>query len=151
MIDLSPKDNFYPLKENSYSALKTVILPLIGFMLLMIVISLLLFNQISNSQQSMLKWVNICIIIVSFLLFIPGIFSLILTIGLIIVLSKSKKPLHSRLRIIRDFVDKTSRLLTSTTALILKPVFFLESAIAFLHRPKNKYLFSGGADEYKKR
>lgn len=137
MSDLSPKNNHFSPKEKSNSALKMVILPLIGFMLLVIIIAVLLFNQISNSQESMLNWVNISIIIASLLLFIPGIFFLILILGLITVLIKSRKPLHSRLQIIQDHVFKTSKILTSIAKIILKPVFFLESTLAILHRPKN--------------
>ena len=137
MSDLSPKNNHFSPKEKSNSALKMVILPLIGFMLLVIIIAVLLFNQISNSQESMLNWVNISIIIASLLLFIPGIFFLILILGLITVLIKSRKPLHSRLQIIQDHVFKTSKILTSIAKIILKPVLFLESTLAILHRPKN--------------
>jgi hypothetical protein len=135
MIDLSPKNITLSPKEKKQSALKMVILPLIGFILLVIIFAVFLLFQVSKNQQSILNWANISIIILSFLLIIPGSLFLTLTIGIIILLLKSKKPLQSRLQVIQGFVNKSCKIITDLTVLILKPVFFLESAFAIFHRP----------------
>lgn len=131
------QNNNHPINtENPISALKKIILPLFGFILLVIIIAVLIFNQISTGQQSLLNWVNISISIVSLLLFIPGLFLLIIIIGLIAVMNKSRQPLYSGLRKIQQYVFKTSKILTNIVNIILKPIIFFESALIFFRRPK---------------
>ena len=136
MIETLPKNNRPINRENPFSALKKIILPLFGFIFIVIITAVLLFSQISTGQQSLLNWVNISIIIVSLLLFIPCLFLLILILGLIMVINKSWQPLHFGLRKTQQFAFNTSKILTHIANIILKPIIFLESAIIFLHRPR---------------
>ena len=136
MIETLPKNNRPINRENRFSALKIIILPLFGFIFIVIITAVLLFSQISTGQQSLLNWVNISIIIVSLLLFIPGLLLLILILGLITVMNKSRQSLFSGLRKIQQYVFKTSKILTNIVNIILKPIFFLESALIFFRRPK---------------
>jgi len=136
MIETLPKNNRPINRENPFSALKKIILPLFGFIFIVIIIAVLLFSQISTGQQSLLNWVNISIIIVSLLLFIPCLFLLILILGLIMVINKSWQPLLFGLRKTQQFAFNTSKILTNIANIILKPIIFLESAMIFLHRPR---------------
>ncbi len=86
MIETRLNNNSYLKKENPNSGLKVIILPLIGFILLIAITAALLFGQISGNQESLLNWVNISIIVISLLLFIPGLFLLIVILGLFMIL-----------------------------------------------------------------
>lgn len=131
------QNNNHPINiENLISALKKIILPLFGFIFIVIITAVLIFSQISTGQQSLLNWVNISISIISLLLFIPGLFLLILILGLITVMNKSRQPLYSGLRKIQQYVFKTSKILTNIVNIILKPIFFFESALIFFRKPK---------------
>ena len=136
MVESLPKNNRSINKENPFSALKIVILPLFGFIIIVIITAILLFSQISTGQQSMLNWVNISIIIVSLMLFIPGLFLFILFLGLIMVTNKFLPPLHFGLQKIQQFASNTSKIITKIANIILKPLIFLESAMIFLNRPR---------------
>ena len=136
MTETRLNNNSYSKKENPNSGLKVIILPLIGFILLVAIAAALLFGQISGNQHSLLNWVNISIIIISLLLFIPGLFLLILILGLFMVLYKTQQPMQSGLRSINQFVLNASKILTKIAELILKPIFFLESIGVFINKHK---------------
>jgi len=138
MIETYTKNNHPSHQENQNSGLKMVIFPLIGFILLAIITAILLFPKISSGQQSLSNWVNISIIFVSLLLFIPGLLFLIIIFGLIKIINKSRPPIYSGLRKARQFVFTASNILTNVATVFLKPIFFLESALVILHRPKHK-------------
>jgi hypothetical protein len=137
MINSIEKNNHPTQKENQKSALKMVILPLIGLILLVFIISMLIFRQISINQQSSLNWVNISLIIISIFLFIPGIFLLVLILGLIIVINKSRQPIQSGFWKLRYYVFISSKILVNITKILLKPFVYLESALSFFYKQKN--------------
>jgi hypothetical protein len=132
MIETSPKNNNPEVFKNPISALKIIILPLCGFIFIVISIAVLIFSQISAGQQSILNWVNICISIISLLFLFPGLFFFILILGLIAVLNKSRRPLYSGLRKTQQYTFKTSKMLTHLLNMILKPVFFLNQLKIFI-------------------
>ncbi len=136
MINKYEKNNSPSQKENQKSAIKMVILPLIGFILLVIIIFILILKHISVDQQSTLNWLNISIITISVFLFIPGIFLLVLIFGLIKAIDKSRQPLQAGLWELRHYLFIISKILVDITKMIVKPFIYLESALSFFHRPK---------------
>jgi len=136
MIETLPKNSQPTNRDNRFSALKIIILPLFVFICIIIITVGLLFSQISTGQQSLLNWMNISIIIVSLLLFIPYLFLLALILGLIAVMNKTQKLLYSGLQKIQKYIFRTSKILTNIVRMILKPIYFFESALIFFRRPK---------------
>jgi hypothetical protein len=136
MINKYEKNNSPSQKEYQKSAVKMVILPLIGFILLVIIIFILILKQISIDQQSTLNWLNISIITISVFLFIPGIFLLVLILGSIKVIVKSRQPIQAGFWKLRHYIFIISKILVDITKMIVKPFIYLESALSFFHRPR---------------
>lgn len=136
MIETLPNNNQLLNSKNRYSALKMVVFPLIGLIFIVIIFAVLLFNQISSDQQPLLNWVNISIIITSVLLFVPGLFLLLLILGSILVMKKSRQPLYSGLLKVQKLVSKITKIFINILNLILKPIILLESALIFFRKPK---------------
>jgi hypothetical protein len=136
MINKYEKNNSPSQKENQKSAIKMVILPLIGFIFLVIIIFILIFKQISVYQQSTLNWLNISIITISVFLFIPGIFLLVLILGSIKAIDKSRQPIQAGLWKFRHYIFIISKILIDITKIIVKPFIYLESALSFFHKPR---------------
>ena len=137
MINTSKKNDRPSQKENQKSAFKMVILPLIGSIFFVIIISILIIRQISIGQQSTLNWVNISIILISVFLYIPLLFLLVLIFGTIVVIKKSSTPIQSGLGKLQRYVFLISKILTNITKIILTPFIYLESVLIFLQRPKH--------------
>ena len=136
MIETLPNNNQLINSKNRYSALKMIVFPLIGLIFIVFIFAVVLFNQISSDQQPLLNWVNISIIITSVLLFIPGLFLLLLILGSILVMKKSRQPLYLGLLKVQKVVFKISKIFTNILNLILKPIILLESALIFFRKPK---------------
>jgi hypothetical protein len=136
MINKYENNNSPSQKEYQKSAVKMVILPLIGFILLVIIIFILILKQISIDQQSTLNWLNISIITISVFLFIPGIILLVLILGSLKAIDKSRKPIQAGLWKIQHYIFIISKILVDITKMIVKPFIYLESALSFFHRPR---------------
>jgi hypothetical protein len=130
-------NNSLPIdRKNQNSVVKWIILPLSGFILIVIISAVFLLSQISTGKQPMLNWLNISIIIVSLLLFIPGLFFLVIVFGLIIVINKSRQPLLSGLEKTQQYIFKASNFIISIVNIILKPIIFVESLLFFFRKLK---------------
>ena len=136
MIETLPNNNQLINSKNRYSALKLIVFPLIGLIFIVFIFAVVLFNQISSDQQPLLNWVNISIIITSVLLFIPSLFLLLLILGSILVMKKSRQPLYLGLLKAQKLVFKITKIFTNILNLILKPIILLESALIFFRKPK---------------
>ena len=136
MINIYEKNNSPSQKENQKSAIQMVILPLIGFILLVIIIFILILKQISVDQLSTLNWLNISLITISVFLFIPGIILLVLILGSIKAIDKSRHPIETGLWKLRHYIFIISKILVDITKIIVKPFIYLESALSFFHRPR---------------
>jgi hypothetical protein len=136
MINKYEKDNSPTQKENQKSAIKMVILPLIGFIIFVIIIFIFILKHISVNQQSTLNWLNISIITISVFLFIPGIFLLVLILGSIKAIDKSRQPIQAGLWKLQHHIFIISKILVDITKMIVKPFIYLESVLSFFHRPR---------------
>jgi hypothetical protein len=136
MVNKYEKNNSPSQKENQNSAIKMVILPLIGFILLVIFFFILILKHISVDQQSTSNWLNISLITISVFLFIPGIFLLVLILGSIKVIVKSRQPIQAGFWKLRHYIFIISKILVDITKMIVKPFIYLESVLSFFHRPK---------------
>lgn len=115
-----------PLSNKHRSSFWRIFFPLILIFLICIFFAALLFNRTTGDPLVLNKWVNISLIIIAFLLFIPGILSLLIILFIIAVLGKIEPVLKMQLFKLQFLIENITRIFLTISRITLVPFTLLE-------------------------
>jgi len=116
-------------KKTNLTSVRRVFFPLLIFILITLIGTGVLFNQIASGNQRLRTWTDISIILISLILFIPGLTFLFMLIWVIHFVTRANRQLPVWFERIQIKVTNTSSFFISFARALPKPFILFESII----------------------